>query len=305
MHSTAPTPHRKQRIMMISAIVGLLLVCIAFFALKYVGSRYTTQIITQQIEESGLTPLIHYKKITFDTLTLSPVMHSVSIGNQRYPWLRFSKITFNALPINYPQLDIEFQFDDSQQPLARDTQRLLAIAGVNQLTGHGRFLSKPNGNNIDSTLTLTMPHLGQLYLSTNLDILDADFSLHELRSDLLASLALGQLDAMPILYGESVALHKLALRFQDNGLTKQIWPHSQSNEKRLLVKSIINSIGLAAYDSPQAEYLATQFENFLANPKQLSFSMLPKKAIKLSSLMKFSQEKSLYLKSDMALMAKQ
>ena len=309
MHSTTQPSHRKQRIMMASAIIGLLLVCAIFFALKFLGTRYATQTISKQIQESGLTPLIHYKKITFDPLTLSPIMHSVAIGNQRHPWLRFSQIKFNALPVNYPQLDIEFQFDDSQQPLARETQHLLTMAGIKQLNGHGRFLSKPTGKNIDSTLTLDIQQIGELFFTTSLDILDPNFSLHELRSDFLASLALGQLDAMPILYGESVALHNMSFRFQDNGLTRYVWPNSEKSINRednlLFLKALINKVGLAPHQSIQADHIATQVQNFLTTPQRLSFSMMPPHPIKLVTLMSFIQNKSLYQDSDMNLVARQ
>jgi hypothetical protein len=308
MHSTALPNQKKQRFMMITAIIGLLLVGAIFLALKYFGTRYAIQMIDDQIQESGLTPLIHYQKVSFDPLTLTPSLHSVSIGNKNAPWLRFSQIKFNSLPAIYPKLDIEFQFDSRSQPLARDTRRLMAIAGIKQLAGHGRFLSTPKGNNINSSLTLDISQVGKLLLTSNMDILDANFSLNELRSDFLASMALGQLDAMPILYGDSIALHNLAFRFQDNGLTRHIWPNAQNtrNNKDTLafLKTLINNTGLAPYESIQAEHIATQIQDFLTKPQRLSFSMMPKQAIKLATLMTLFQNKSLYRESEMNLAAR-
>ncbi|MGO3455821.1 MAG: hypothetical protein ACTIMT_15220 [Marinomonadaceae bacterium] len=308
MHRTAQPNQKKQRIMKITAICCLLLVGVVFFSLKYFGTRYATQMIDTQIQESGLTPLIHYKEISFDPLTLTPTLHAVSIGSKRAPWLRFTEVKFNALPVTYPKLDIEFQFDDSIQALARDTRHLMQLAGIKTLAGHGRFLSSPQGDNIDSTLTLDIQQVGQLFFTSNLDILDPDFSLHELRSDFLASLALGQLDAMPILYGESVALHNMAFRFQDNGLTRHVWSDSEkvinSEENLLFLKALINNIGLAPYQSIQADHIAAQIQDFLTTPQRLSFSMMPKQAIKLATLMTLFQNKSLYRESEMNLAAR-
>ncbi|WP_133012856.1 hypothetical protein [Marinomonas flavescens] len=302
------TQRNKIRRGAVSLLALLILLILLFSAAKYFGTRYATQVIDKQIHESGLAPLIHYKSISFNPLTLTPVMHSVSIGNKRYPWLRLTHIKFNYLPVIYPKLNVDFQFDDNKTSfIARDTRRLMTLMGIQQLTGQGHFLSAPKEGNIDSTLTLQVDQVGHLFFNSNIDILNQDVSLQEFRSDLLASMALGQLDAIPILYGDSIAFHKIALRFRDEGLIKRQWPEfsaKSSHEALPYFKTLSAYLGLAPYHSIQNHHISTQVTTFLTKANTLSFSMAPKQPIKLKTLMQFVRNESLYENSDMSLSAR-
>ena len=312
MHHSGQSHQKHPSRILSIAIISLLIVVSLFVALKYLGSRYATQIIDQQIQQAGLTSLIHYQKISFNPLTLTPTMHLVSLGNQRAPWLRFSQVSLNFLPVIYPKLDLEFQLD-ANHPLANDTKQLMSRVGLTQLSGHGRFLSHPKMDNIDSTLTLHIDQMGDLFFNSNLDILNPEFSLHELRSDLFASMAMGQLSAMPIIYGDSIAFHSITLRFKDQGVIKRCWPahHTLTNlntnnaqNALLFFNTLADSLGLAPYHSVQNQHISGQLINFFANPNGLSFSMEPQHPLTLATLMQFVQRKSLYEKSGMTLSAR-
>lgn len=275
---------------------------ILFVTVKELGTYYTKKIIDRRLQEAGLSAFIHYQTISFQPFTLTPSLESVTLGNERYPWLALKTLSMKWLPLTYPNLDVSFQFDPSK-PLARDSHYLLSKLGIHALRGSGHFVSNKTDKQLTSKLTLDIQQVGTLHWMSKLDLLTDSVSLQEFRSDLLASMALGQMSAMPILYGDSIAFETVDVRFHDSGLVAHLFPHPPSKQQgssseqvpiTAKLENTIATLGLAKTGSNASKYIADQLFTFWQQPNTLTITMTPKRAISLTDIMLLSQEKQLY-----------
>jgi hypothetical protein len=288
----------------------ILLSCLAILVLYLVqrfGTQYAEDKIQEQLNQSGLAPFVHYESIHLDPFTLTPSLENVSFGNENAPWLRFARISFNSYPIKYPDLDVDFWIQESPiDSLSRDTRRLMRAAGVDTLLGKGSFTSKVKDEKVSSQFKLDIKDIGKLDLSSKINVLDHDIVMSDLRSDVLASFALGQPEALLIIYGDAIELHSLNVKYEESGLISHLFPQSavlrdspenQSNSLRYASQAL----GLATADSKEAEHIAKTLLAFLVQPKKLSVSIQPSSALSLKELALMANEDTLYKDSKMTL----
>ncbi|SBS29934.1 hypothetical protein MSP8887_01193 [Marinomonas spartinae] len=283
--------------------VALSILCcllVVFLAAKELGTYYSKKIIDERLEHAGLRSFVHYKAISFSPFTLTPTLQSVSLGNEHYPWLAFRTISLKWLPLIYPDLRVSFQFDPHKS-LARDSRRLLSKLGIDALKGSGLFTSNKIGRQLTSKLNLTIEQVGTLHWKSRLDLLTNTLSLQEFRSDLLASIALRQMSAMPIIYGDSVAFDKVSIRFHDTGLVHHLFPlqkHPAQKRNQMNITStlekVVDEMGLAKAGSHTSQLIVHQLLSFWHHPETLTFVMAPSKALSLKEIMLLSQNKQLY-----------
>lgn len=288
----------------------ILLSCVAIFvvyAVQRFGGNYAEQKIQEQLELSGLAPFVHYESVHLDPFTLTPSLENVSFGNEYSPWLKFARISFNSYPINYPDLDVDFWIQESPiDSLSRDTRNLMRAAGIETLLGKGSFTSKIEGNKVSSNFTLDIKDIGKLAWASDINILDQNIAMDNLRSDVLASFALGQPEALPIIYGDAIEVHSLKVEYEESGLIAHLIPKlaisRDSSESQLNgIKYASQALGLAPADSKEAEQIAETLLTFLKQPEQLSLTMSPSSAISLKELALLANQGSLYKDSKMEL----
>ncbi|AWX99700.1 hypothetical protein A8139_06570 [Marinomonas primoryensis] len=288
----------------------ILLSCLAIFVLYLIqryGAQYAEHKIQEQLEHSGLTSFVHYESIHFDPFTLTPSLENVRFGADSWPWLRFARISLNQYPIKYPDLDMDFWIQES--PIASvsgDTRRWMRAAGIETLLGKGSFSSKAEGEKVLSQFKLDIKDVGEISLSSNINLLDQTINLPELRSDLLASFALGQPEAMLIMYGKAIELRSLDMTYQDAGLIHHLFPQpailqesKQSQLDYLTFRS--QALGLAAVDSKEAKQIASAIWAFLNKPEKLTLSLSPSSPINLKALALSASEERLYKDSNMTI----
>ena len=290
----------------------ILLSCMAIFIIYLVqrfGTQYAEDKIQEQLNQSGLAPFVHYESIHLDPFTLTPSLENVSFGNENAPWLRFARISLNSYPIKYPNLDVDFWIQESPiDSLSRDTRHLMRAAGINTLLGKGSFTSKVKGENVSSHFKLDIKNLGKLDLSSKISLLDSSIVMSDLRSDVLASFALGQPEALPIIYGDAIELHSLKVNYEESGLIAHLFPQSailqDSPENQLNgLKYMSQALGLAPADSEEAKHVAETLLMFFMQPEKLSLTMQPSSALNLKQLALMANEGSLYKDSKMTLSA--
>ncbi|RBP80055.1 hypothetical protein EBI01_14120 [Marinomonas rhizomae] len=288
----------------------ILLSCVAIFVVYLVqrfGAQYAEDKIKEQLDQSGLAPFVQYGSVHLDPFTLTPSLENVSFGNENAPWLRFARISFNSYPINYPDLDVDFWIQESPiDSLSRDTRRLMRAAGVDTLLGKGSFTSKVEGEKVSSQFKLDIKDIGKLNLFSNINVLDHNIAMSDLRSDVIASFALGQPEALPIIYGDVIELHSLKVEYEESGLIAHLLPKSalsrDSNENQLNgLKYMSQALGLAPANSTEAEQIAETLLTFLKQPEKLNLTMSPPSAISLKELALLANEGTLYKDSKMTL----
>lgn len=281
----------------------ILLSCLAILMIYLVqrfGGDYAEQKIKEQLERSGLAPFVHYENIHLDPFTLTPSLENVIVGDQSAPWLRFARISLNNYLINYPNLSVDFWIQESPiNSLSRDTGRLMRAAGIDTLLGKGSFSSNVDGESVTSQFKLDIKDLGKLTVASHINLLDQAIDMADLRADILASLALGQPEALAIIYGDAIELNSLNVQYQDTGLFTHLFPHStmsqdSQNSHLTGLKFASQAFGLAPADSSEADHIAKTVLTFLNNPNQLSLSMSPSPAMSLKKLTLLANEGSLY-----------
>ncbi|ETX10119.1 hypothetical protein MUS1_04145 [Marinomonas ushuaiensis DSM 15871] len=289
-----------------SIVVGsILILCFAVFgiyAIQHFGTKYAEKKINAQLAQSGLVDLIHYESVNFDPFTLTPSIDNVSVGIESAPWLRFARITFNSFSLNYPDLDIDFWIKQSSaSDLSRDTGRLMRAAGIETLIGKGSFTSAIDGEAISSHFKLNVKDIGIISVSSEVNLLDHNIVMSEFRTDLLASLALGQPEAIFIIYGETLELRSLNINYTDTGLITPQLPQSADakNTLRSMLKSRSESLGLTTKNSLEANQITDSIIGFLQEPNQINLSLLPPSPINLKALALLFGDKNLYKGSNM------
>ncbi|MDE8601812.1 hypothetical protein M3I01_002565 [Marinomonas sp. RSW2] len=293
------------------ALTALILFsCLAIFVLYLIqryGTQYAEHKIQEQLEHSGLTSFVHYESVHFDPFTLTPSLENVRFGADSSPWLRFARISLNQYPIKYPDLDVKFWIQES--PIASvsgDTKRWMRAAGIETLIGKGSFSSKAEGEKVLSQFKLDIKDVGKISLSSNINLLDQSVNLPELRSDLLASFALGQPEAMLIMYGKAIELRSLDMTYQDAGLIHHLFPQpaigQESKQSQLDYLTFgSQALGLAAVDSKEAKQIASAIWAFLNKPEKLTLSLSPSSPVNLKALALSASEEKLYNDSNMTI----
>ncbi|MGO3740038.1 MAG: hypothetical protein ACTJGG_11315 [Marinomonas foliarum] len=288
----------------------ILLSCFAvlvIYAVQRFGGDYAEQKIQEQLELSGLAPFVHYESVHLDPFTLTPSLENVSFGNEFSPWLRFARISLNSYPIKYPDLDVDFWIQESPiDSLSRDTRNLMRAAGIETLLGKGSFTSKVEGNKVSSSFALDIKDIGKLAWASDISVLDKTIAMDNLRSDVIASFALGQPEALPIIYGDAIEVHSLKVEYEESGLIAHLVPKSaisrDSNENQLNgLKYMSQALGLAPANSKEAEQIAETLLTFLKQPEKLNLTLSPSSAISLKELALLANEGTLYKDSKMEL----
>ena len=188
-------------------------VILGLYAVQRFGAQYAEQKIREQLEHAGLTSFVHYQQVYFNPFTLTPSLEGVKVGLEDSPLLIFARISFNSYVIKHPNLDIDFWIQESHiDSLSRETRGLMRSAGIDTLLGKGSFSSTVQNEEITSELKLDIKDIGKLTLLSNIQRLDRSFPLSDLRSDILASFALGQPEALPIIYGDAIRFRSLDIK---------------------------------------------------------------------------------------------
>ncbi|WOD06239.1 hypothetical protein [Marinomonas sp. GJ51-6] len=303
---------------LVSLFVVFSLTVLGLYAIKYFGTQYTEEALQKQLDDTGLTPFVHYQTVHFNPFTLTPSIEEVSFGFENSPWLQFSRISLNSYPLTYPDLDVDFWIKNSPaENLSYDTSRLMKVAGITTLLGKGSLSSKVNKDQVTSQFKLDIKDLGILSTSSHIRLLNNELSMHEIRTDLLASIAMGQPLGLFFIHGEALEISDLDIRYQDSGLVTRLIPEapkSQQEEKQLasLLKFISQSLGVAKANSVEADEIANALVDFLkpyqdpslntqANKKQLRLQMSPSKPLSLQELALMAHETRLYKDSNMRL----
>ncbi|MCB5162276.1 hypothetical protein [Marinomonas algarum] len=287
-------------------------VVFALFGIQYIGKKYAEDAFQQQLQRAGLTSLVHYDSVHFDPFTLTPSFENVRVGSVVTPWLHFARISFNHYPLTHPNLDIDFWVKESSiADLSRDTGHLMRAAGVDTLLGKGSLSSHTDANELITQLHVNIKDMGKVTLESHINVLSSSLSLTELRSDLLASFALGQPEAMLSLYGETIELHRLMLKYEEAGLIRHLFPsssqspqsadYSQETQKRFRLVS--QAMGLAPKESKEANEIANALTRFLRQPETLTLFIEPETPTSIKQLMHFSEQEQLYRRSKMTLTA--
>lgn len=301
-----------------SFFVIFCLTVLGLYAIKYFGTQYTEEALQKQLEDAGLTPFVHYQTVHFNPFTLTPSIEEVSFGLENSPWLQFSRISLNSYPLTYPDLDVDFWIKDSPtESLSYDTRRLLKAAGITTLLGKGSLSSKINEDQVTSQFKLDIKDLGVLSTSSHIRLLNNQLSMHEIRTDLLASIAMGQPLGLFFIHGEALEINDLDIRYQDSGLVTRLIPKTpksqqEENQQANLLKFISQSLGVAKANSVEADEIANALSDFLkpsqdqslntqANKKQLRLQMSPSKPLSLQELALMAHETRLYKDSNMRL----
>ncbi len=289
------------------------LIIIGIYAIKHFGTQYAAEKIQQQLESSGLTPFVHYQGIHFNPFTLTPSLEDVSFGLESAPWLKFARISFNHYPIKYPSLDVDFWIKESSaSSLSRDTSRWMRAVGIETLLGKGSFVSEIESNTSSeqftaaSNLVLNIKDVGRVSFSSQINLLDTNLSMTELRTDLLASVALGQPEAIFIIHGDNVEISNLDIRYQDAGMMKYLWPNTptkQTDKSALLSKLQISSqdLGLAQAYSVESKHIADTVLAFLQSSTSLNLALSPSSPISLKEIALMAGDNNLYQASKMTL----
>lgn len=282
-------------------------VILGLYAIQRFGAQYAEQKIQEQLAHSGLTEFVRYENVYFNAFTLTPSIENISFGSKNAPWLTFARISFNSYLLKHPNLDVDFWIQQSPiDSLSTDTRRLMRAAGIDTLLGKGSFSSQEEGEDRLSQLTLDIKDVGKITFNSKITLRNKNIDLSELRTDLLASFALGQPEAMLLIYGEEIDVQSLALQYEESGLVNHLFPASDRKQEHqtdlqdtLTLASQV--FGLAPADSPEAKHIAITLEAFLNAPQQLTLSISPSSAISLKELTLLANEGSLYKNSQMAI----
>lgn len=293
------------------------LIVLGLYAIKHLGTQYTEQALQKQLEASGLTPFVHYQGVHFNPFTLTPSIEEVSVGDKNTPWFEFSRISLNSYPLTYPDLDVNFWLKDSPiDSLSFDTKRLMKATGINTLLGKGSFASQVDEGHVTSRFTLDIKDLGILSTASQIQLLNNNLSMHEVRTDLLASIAMGQPLGLFFIHGDALEISDLDIQYQDSGLVTRLVSDSldtPQNENRLnaLLKVMSQGAGLATANSQEANDMAQTLVDFLrpsqstsadtTSKKQLRLKMSPPTPLNLQELALMAHETRLYKDSRMQL----
>ena len=303
--------------LLISFFVLFSCTVISIYAIKHYGTQYAEQKIQEQLQYSGLAPFVHYQGIHFNPFTLTPSLEEVSFGYENAPWLRFARISFNGYPLTHPSLDVDFWIKESPaSSLSRDTRQWMLAAGIDTLLGKGSLLSNVNGDQVSSQFELNIKDLGIVSLSSHIEVLDKNLSMSELRTDLLASVAMGQPEGIFIIHGDTVEISNLDISYKDTGLMTHLLPKTPTENNELLTKIQSNSqnLGLTKAGSKEADQITNAIMFFLqafqypsttkeSTNKKLHLSMSPIKPLSLKELALMAHDDSLYQGSNMSISA--
>ncbi len=278
----------------------ILAACVAIFALYLIqkfGAEYAEEKIQQRITAAGLKAFIEYDSVHLDPFTLTPSLENVRFGPKSAPWLNFARISFNSYLFKQPNLDVDFWIKDTPVDLlSRDTAAWFRQAGLEQVLGKGSFQSTLDGDILQSHLNLDIKDAGKLDLISHTQLATQDLSLVDLRTDLLASVALGQPEAVLYLYGEQLSIDQLSVTYQDTGLAQHLsgdWPQRLREWRIAKLEHLMDQLKLAPQGTSNALALARTLDQYLLNPTQVSLTFSPNEAMNLKQLALIAEQKML------------
>ncbi|GAB3479995.1 hypothetical protein [Marinomonas epiphytica] len=295
----------KWVVKLVGAFCVLVLV---MYALKHYGTQYTRDKINEQLNQTGLSPFVHFENVHFNPLTFTPSLENVQLGQKDRPWLTLARITFHQYPFIQPDLDVDFWIaQSSAEHLAIESQIVMQTLGIDTLLGKGSWQSHTGQNGVtQSEFYLDIKDAGKLNLKSKWLYQAPTASLQTLRTDLLASLALGQPEAMLLLYGDSLLLEQANLNYQDAGSLKHMIPseiHQQMSDDELLflLRHLAASTGLATVPSHEAKEISEKVLPFIRQLDQLTINLTPKQTMSVKELSLSFYEQSLYKDSSMSI----
>ena len=293
--------------LLLKLLGALCVVVVLIYAIKHFGTQYAQEQIDARLKDSGLNEFVHYEEIHFNPLTLTPSLEQVTLGAKSAPWLRLARLSFNHYPLFQPDLDIDFWIAESPvAELSRDSARIMRTLGLETLLGKGHFSSTKNEDHLASYLALDIKDLGRIVWDSQTQLTKPNESISTMRTDLLASLALGQPEAMLILYGEHVAFEEVRIRYQENGMIEHLLPAAEmanysDNDLNYLIQAASETLGLAPFGSPEAQQIAETFLAFIKQPESLTLTMKPDQALDLKDITLLLGDKNLYQQANMQL----
>ncbi|MEO9656010.1 hypothetical protein [Marinomonas sp.] len=293
--------------LLLKLLGALCVVVVLIYAVKHFGTQYAQEQIDVRLNESGLSAFVHYEDIHFNPLTLTPSLEQVTLGEKSAPWLRLARVSFNHYPLFQPDLDIDFWIAESPTTeLSRDSVRIMRTLGLETLLGKGHFSSTKKADQLASYLSLDIKDLGRIVWDSQIQLTKPNESINTMRTDLLASLALGQPEAMLILYGEHVAFEDVRIRYQENGMIEHLLPASEmsnysDNDLSYLIQAASETLGLASIGSSEAQQIGETLLAFIKQPEHLTLTMKPNQAIDLKDITLLLGDKDLYQQANMQL----
>ncbi|BFM50719.1 hypothetical protein [Marinomonas sp. THO17] len=284
----------------------IVLACIAIFVLYLVqkfGSNYAEEKIQQRIRNAGLTHLIHYERLHLDPFTLTPSLEEVRIGPASAPWFYLARISFNSYLFKKPNLDVNFWIKETPvNQLAASSASLLRHAGLQTLLGKGHFRSQVDGDEVTSQLHLDIKDLGKWNLTSDSLVDQSPLNLTEVRTDLLASIALGQPEAVLIIYGDKLKLEEAQLSFDNAGLYQHLLQAWQTPDLALLsLQNHIAQWGLAPANSRTARQMAQGLYQLIEQDQSLAVTLQPADPISLKEWVLLTGEKGVAESTNMAI----
>ncbi|MBJ7537281.1 hypothetical protein [Marinomonas transparens] len=292
------------------SLVGLFIVALGVVGIQTLGVTFLNKQIQAQLDQTGLASFVRFHDVSIDPFTLSLSFHQVSFGNPTYPWLIFDSITLNKGLFNNQVLDVTFQLNQTAiKKLSNDTQHLMKMAGLTELAGNGRFTSLQQDQHVTSNMALDIKGLGQFSLANQMKTQLNAALIQEIRTDMLASMAFGQPEAIFLIYGDDITFYDIKLSFQDAGLIQHLWPTygNENNIKKIMferLKSDTHTWGLAEATSQRNVEIAKTLTDYLtstdrSNTQHLEISIHPDSPLSLGELYLLSKDKQLADKTNM------
>lgn len=284
----------------------ILIACIAIFVLYLVqkfGSNYAEEKIQQRIQNAGLTQLIQYERLHLDPFTLTPSLENVRIGPASAPWLYLARISFNSYLFKQPNLDVDFWIKETPvNQLDASSASLFRQVGLQTLLGKGHFRSQVEGDKVTTQLHLDIKDVGKWNITSDSLVDQSPLNLMELRTDLLASIALGQPEAVLIIYGDKLKLAQARLDFDNLGLYQHLLQTWQAPDMAILsLQNQISQLGLAPANSVAALEMARSLYSLIERDQNLSLQLQPAEPISLKKLVLFAGEDDLAESANMTI----
>ncbi|MDB4837516.1 hypothetical protein OAH87_03515 [Marinomonas sp.] len=298
-HSTDQTQYKVGTLFIKILMVFCVLVLAIYFA-KHFGTQYAEKKVQEQLDRSGLAPFVDYKTLHFNPFEIAVSLEDVSAGLASAPWLTFSRITLNYHPTQPSHIDIDFWIKQSAAAeLSTETQLWMRKAGIDTLLGKGSFSSLQQGESVTSELTIIIKDVGEIIGSSDIKLFDQNISMMELRTDMLASMAMGQPEGVFIIHGDAVQIQSARLAYTDMGLAKHVFPQQPDNR---VIYGIIEKLGLAHQYSAEAEHIAKTVSHFFQSQnKTLITEVSPSPPITLKDATLLISDKLLYKKTGMSI----
>ncbi len=285
----------------------VLLSCFGVFVVYGVqrfGGNYANEKAQEKIAQAGLSSLVQYESLYLNPFSLTPSLENVRVGPANAPWLTFARLSFNSYPVKHPNLDIDFWIQQSDATeLSRDTAALMRAAGIDTLLGKGHLSSEIENDNLTWKFHLDIKDVGKLTLSADITLLDKTTLINDLRADALASIAMGQPNALLSIYEDDIEIGSLTLQYEELGLVEHRYSISSDDPTNYL--GLASALGLAQEGSAEAADIDNALRAFLAAPENLTLSVQLDTPLSLRTLRDLAEQGRLYQDGQMTLQVNQ